>query len=106
MYGIYQLAKMELLHGNDSRAEQLLQRVSAVMPEYPQLYFDMGQIESNRGKEGTSVFYLGKYNLYLGRIKIAKQYLTRASKDTGVAEKLRAEARALIDKLKDLEKGI
>lgn len=106
MYGIYQLAKMELLHGNDSRAEQLLQRVAAVMPEYPQLYFDMGQIESNRGKEGTSVFYLGKYNLYLGRIKIAKQYLTRASKDTGVAEKLRAEARALIDKLKDLEKGI
>jgi len=106
MYGVYQLAKMELMRGNNPRAEQLLQRVATVMPEYPQLYFDLGQIESNRGREGVSVFYLGKYNLYQGKIKIAKQYLNRASKDTSVPEKLRAEARGLVEKLKDLEKGI
>lgn len=106
MYGVYQLAKMELMRGNNPRAEQLLQRVVAVMPEYPQLYFDLGRIESNRGREGVSVFYLGKYNLYLGRIKIAKQYLNRASKDTSVPEKLRAEARATVEKIKELEKGI
>jgi len=106
MYGVYQLAKMELMRGNNPRAEQLLQRVATVMPEYPQLYFDLGQIESNRGREGVSVFYLGKYNLYQGKIKIAQQYLNRASKDTSVPEKLRSEARALVEKLKDLEKGI
>jgi beta-barrel assembly-enhancing protease len=105
MYGVYQLAKMELMRGNNPRAEQLLQRVATVMPEYPQLYFDLGQIESNRGREGVSVFYLGKYNLYLGRIKIAKQYLNRASKDTSVPEKMRAEAKATVEKLKELEKG-
>jgi beta-barrel assembly-enhancing protease len=97
---------MELMRGNNPRAEQLLQRVAMVMPEYPQLYFDLGQIEANRGREGVSVFYLGKYNLYQGKIKIAKQYLSRASKDTSVPETLRAEARALVEKLKDLEKGI
>jgi predicted Zn-dependent protease len=106
MYGVYQLARMELMRGNAARAEQLLQRVAVVMPEYPQLYFDLGQIESSRGREGASIFYLGKYNLYQGKIKLAKQYLGRASKDTTVPEKMRAEARGLVDKLKDLEKGI
>lgn len=106
MYGVYQLAKLELSRGNGPRAEQLLQRVMMVMPEYPQLYFDMGQIEADRGKEGSSIYYLGKYNLYLGRIKLAKQYLTRASKDKNVPEKQRYDAKSILDKLKDLEKGI
>ena len=106
MYGVYHLAKMELMRGKSVRAEQLLQKVAAVMPEYPQIYFDLGQIEADRGKEGTSTFYLAKYNLYLGRMKIAKQYLTRSSKDMSVPEKYRAEAKVILEKLKELEKGI
>ena len=106
MYGVYQLAKMELMRGKGVRAEQLLQRVAMAMPEYPQLYFDLGRIEADRGKEGTSIFYLAKYNLYLGRMKIAKQYLTRSAKDTTVPEKFRAEAKGILEKLKELEKGI
>jgi len=106
MYGVYQLARMEMMRGNNQRAEQLLQRVAIVMPEYPQLYFDLGQIESNRGRAGVSSFYLAKYHLYRGKIKIAKQYLTRAAKDTTVPEKLRAEAKAIVEKLKELEKEI
>jgi len=106
MYGVYQLAKLELSRGNAAKAEQLLQRVATVMPEYPQIYFDRGQIEADRGKEGNSIFYLGKYNLYLGRLKLAKQYLTRASKDKEVPEKLRYEAKTILDNLKELEKGI
>jgi predicted Zn-dependent protease len=106
MYGVYQLAKLELMRGNGAKAEQLLQRVMTVMPEYPQLYYDMGQIEADRGKEGSSIYYLGKYNLYLGREKLAKQYLTRASKDKSVPEKQRYDAKNILDKLKDLEKGI
>jgi predicted Zn-dependent protease len=106
MYGVYHLAKIELMSGNNVRAEQLLKRVAAVMPEYPQLYFDLGQIESNRGREGVSVFYLGKYDLYRGKIKTAKQYLTRAAKDTSVPETMRSEAKATVEKLKELEKEI
>lgn len=105
-YGLYQLARIESMRGNTSRAEQLLQRLSASMPEYPQLYFELGRLEANRGREGMAGFYLSKYNLYLGKEKLAKQYLRRASKDTTIPEKYRSEARALLDKLKDLEKGI
>ena len=46
MYGVYQLAKMELMQGKSTRAEQLLQKVAVVMPEYLQLYFDLGRIEA------------------------------------------------------------
>ena len=106
MYGVYQLAKLEIMKGKGVRAEQLLQRVAAVMPEYPQLYFDLGRIEADRGKEGMSLFYLAKYNLYLGRMKIAKRYLNRSAKDTSVPEKFRAEAKGILEKLKELEKGI
>ncbi len=105
MYGLYQLAKLESMQGNVGRAEQLLKRFASVMPEYPPLYFELGRIAANRSQEGMAGFYLSKYNLYLGREKLAKQYLTRASKDTTIQEKYRNEAKALLDKLKELEKG-
>jgi len=105
IYGVYQLGKVALMGGDASRAEQLLQRVATAMPEYPQVYFDLGQLEANSGRDGVSGFYLGKYNLYRGKMQFAKQYLTRASKDTKVPEKMRTEAKAIIEKLKQLEKG-
>ena len=105
VYGAYQLGKIEMMSGNNSRAEQMLQRVARAMPENPQVYFDLGRLAANRGKEGVSGFYLGKYNLYLGKIKMARQYLVRASRDTAVPDKLRAEAKAILNKLKELEKG-
>lgn len=106
MYGLYQLAKIELMFGNNRKAEQLLQQVAAVMPTYPQVYFDLGQVESNQGREGVSVFYLGKYDLYRGKIKSAKQHLTRAAKDTSVPEAMRSEAKTTVERLKELEKEI
>lgn len=106
MYGVYELAKLELQQGNNAKAEQLLNAVVKVMPEFPQLYFDLGKIEADRKREGASIFYLGKYNLFRGREKMAKQYLTQASKNTTVPESMRSEAKAILAKLKDLEKGI
>ena len=104
LYGAYQLGRIELMSGNSSRAEQLFQQVVGALPEYPQVYFDMGQLEANRGRDGVSGMYLGKYNLFRGKIKIARQYLIRASKDKSVPEKMRAEAKAILEKLKALEK--
>ena len=106
MYGAYQLATVELQRGNNPRAEQLLNRVVQVMPEYPKVYFDLGRIEADRKREGASIFYLGKYNLYQGKEKLAKQYLTRASRDKRVPDAMRTEAKAILDKLKDIEKGL
>lgn len=106
MYGTSLLARVELEQGNNGQAEQLLRKLQVAMPEYPQLYFDLGRIEANRGQEGASIFYLGKYNLYRGRDKLARQYLTRASKDTTVPEKLRNEAKVILARLTEIEKGM
>lgn len=105
MYATSLLIRVELQQGNTDRAEQLLRKLQAALPEYPQLYFDLGQVEANRGHEGASLFYLGKYNLYRGRDKIARQYLSRSSKDTSVPEKLRNEAKVILDKLEEFDKG-
>ena len=105
MYATSLLIRVELQQGNTDRAEQLLRKLQAALPEYPQLYFDLGRVEANRGHEGSSLFYLGKYNLYRGRDKIARQYLSRSSKDTSVPEKLRNEAKVILDKLEEFDKG-
>ncbi|MBP7518572.1 MAG: hypothetical protein KA768_12130, partial [Desulfobulbus sp.] len=105
MYATSLPIRVELQQGNTDRAEQLLRKLQAALPEYPQLYFDLGQVEANRGHEGASLFYLGKYNLYRGRDKIARQYLSRSSKDTSVPEKLRNEAKVILDKLEEFDKG-
>lgn len=105
MYGVYQLARVEQMRGNLVRAEQLLQEMTLVMPEYAQLYFDLGRIEADRGRMSVSHFYLGKYNLYLGREKVAEQYMLRASKDESVPEKLRSEAQGILERLKELGAG-
>ncbi|MBM9536532.1 beta-barrel assembly-enhancing protease [Desulfobulbus alkaliphilus] len=105
MYGVYHLARVEQMRGNLIRAEQLLQEMTRVMPEYAQLYFDLGRIEADRGRMSVSHFYLGKYNFYLGREKVAEQYMLRASKDESVPEKLRAEALDILEKLKELSGG-
>ncbi|MCL2459376.1 MAG: M48 family metalloprotease [Desulfobulbus sp.] len=104
VYGAYQLGKIEMMSGNNLRAEQMLARVAMAMPEYPQVYYDLGRLAANSGKERVSGFYLGKYNLYRGKMQMAKQYLLRASKDTGIPDKMRTEAKAILEKLKALEK--
>ncbi|MCI5221921.1 MAG: hypothetical protein D3924_04435 [Candidatus Electrothrix sp. AR4] len=60
-------------------------------------------MKSQQGEAGTSNFYLAKYYLYEGRIKYAKQYLRRAEKDSSVPLALQEEARAVLDRLKELE---
>lgn len=105
MYGVYQLAGVEQMRGNLLRAEQLFREVAMVMPQYAQLYFDLGKIEADRGRTNVSHFYLGKYNLYLGREKVAQQYMIRASKDESMPEIMRSEALDILEKLKELGSG-
>ncbi len=103
-YGMYQLSKAEYKLGNLEIAAALLQELSRAMPEYARLYYDLGKIRSDQGKQSLSRFYLGKYYLYYGRVKTAEQYFEEASKDKDLSEKQRDEARQILDKLKELEK--
>ena len=104
LYGLFQLARVEAATGNTGRAETLLQQVAQAMPEYPQVYFELGQIETNRGAPGIGVFYLGKYYLYQGREELAEQNLKRARRDTSVPDTMREEAKAILAELEHIKK--
>jgi len=59
------------------------------MAEYTELYFELGRIASDQKKTGLSSYYLGKYYLYEGRLKLAEVNLKKAVGDHA-AEDLQA----------------
>lgn len=79
-YAAFSLAEAYLNEGNLQRAEQLFLQVSHSMEEYSKVYYELGKIASMEKKKGNTVFYLGKYNLYEGELKLAKMNFKAAKK--------------------------
>ncbi|WP_319547693.1 M48 family metalloprotease [Desulfogranum marinum] len=104
MYGVNQLALVEYKLGNLKKAEQLFARVAKDLPQNAEIYYELGRLSADKGEQGVSRFYLGKYYLFKGRVKTARQYLESVSKEKELPEKLQNEALEILDKLKKLEK--
>jgi predicted Zn-dependent protease len=103
MYAAFLLAGAVEKKGDIAEAERLYKEIAKAMPEYSKLYYELGRLKANQGKQGISNFYLAKYYLYEGRIKYAKQYLRRAAKDKRLPAAMQNEAQAILDRLKKLE---
>jgi len=106
MYAVFQLARAVTQKGNTGEAEKLYHEVARVMPEYSTLYYEIGRLKANQGKQGISNFYLAKYYLYEGKIRYAKQYLHRAATDRTVPPAMQDEARTILARLKQLEESM
>ena len=105
MYGLFQLARVEAAQGETQQAKRRFFAVARALPEYPQVWFELGQLEAARGEEGRGVFYLGKHYLYQGQEKLAEQNLKRASLDKSVPDSMRSEAREILANLEKIRKG-
>ncbi|MCI5164970.1 MAG: hypothetical protein D3903_02505 [Candidatus Electrothrix sp. GM3_4] len=103
MYGAFKYAEVMAMKGQLEAAEKLYLEVAKNIPEYSQVYYELARVKSGQGESGASSFYLAKYYLYEGRIKYAKQYLSRAEKDPHVPAPLQEEAKAILKRLKELE---
>jgi len=103
MYAAFQLARAVEKKGSIAEAEKLFHEVAKAMPEYSTLYYEVGRLEANQGKQGISNFYLAKYYLYEGKIQFARQYLRRAVTDPTVPPAMQEEAKAMLARLKQLE---
>ena len=103
MYAVFELARVRSRQKDWKRAQQLLDKVGRVMPDYSQLYYEYGRLKAGQGKTGESNFYLGKYYLYEGKIKQAKEYLGRSAKDTSLPASIRNEATSILKRLEKLE---
>ena len=102
MYATVTLAKLLYATGQTSEAEKYFQTVSYQLPEYPQVYFELGQIASDYKQGGNSSYYLGKYYLYKGRLKQAEQHFKKALRSDSLSEKMKGETGELLKTIKRL----
>ena len=105
LYGLFQLARVEAALGEAQQARRRFFALSRVLPEYPQVWFELGRLEAAHGKEGRGIFYLGKYYLYQGQEKLAEQNLKRTSLDKSLPDSMRSEARDILANLEKIRKG-
>ena len=104
MWAAFQLARIYLELGNIDQAERYLLEVEEVMPFYSKVYFELGRLRAAKGDNGTASYYLGKYYLYEGRLKLAKQSLQVALNDPGLAGELRQEGIKMQETIEKLQK--
>lgn len=104
MYATFTLAKLLYRTGKIDEAEKYFQTVQYELPEYPAVYFELGQIASDRKQAGKSSCFLGKYYLFLGKLDQAEQHLKLAITRNSLPEKLKAECKELLEKIERLKK--
>ncbi len=103
LYAAFTLAKLLNRTGKSSEAEQYFQTVSYHIPEYSQVYFELGQIAAENKQSGLAALYLGKFDLYGGKMKLAEQSLRNALRDKTLSEKNKTEVRLLLKKIELLK---
>jgi len=104
MYSTFTLARIYLGQQDLNRAQRYLSLVAAEMSEYPKVYFELGKLKSLQKKRGDSQYYLGKYNMFEGRLKLAKENFEKAKELKDTSEKFKKEAETmleLIEKVKE-----
>jgi len=107
MYATLNLAKVLLRQKNLDAAERQFRTLLLHFPEYPAAYFSLGQIAAARGRQGEAFLMAGKYHLYQGKFKPARENFRMAAKepDSGAAvKKEAATALALLDRLEGKER--
>ncbi len=104
-YAAFHLARALERSGDAAGAERLHLETAKTLPDYPQIYYELGRLKSRQGQPAASNFYLAKHYLYKGRIGYAKQYLQRAAKEQNLSAALREEARLILERLKQLEEA-
>ncbi len=103
MFATFTLAKLLYRTGRINEAEKYFQTVRYELPEYPTVYFELGQIASDQKLTGNSSFYLGKYNLYEGELKQAQHNFKNALRSGTLPDKMKEESKELLKKIKKLE---
>ena len=104
MYATFLLAKLLYRTGRPTEAQKYFEAVSYQLPEYAQVYFELGQIAANTGKRGESSYYLGKFNLFQGKLKFAEESLRNALGDPALPDRMKIESKVLLKKIVLLRK--
>lgn len=103
MYAIYTLGLLLQRTGRLGEAIQQFKRVEGAIPQYADVYFALGQIYARQNMGGLAQLYLGKFNLYSGKLELARHNFLAVTRDTSVNEKDKLEAKTLLQRIKKLK---
>lgn len=104
LYATFYMGKTLYKLGRLDEAREFFTTVSYSQPEYSKVYFELGQIAADQQKYGESSFFLGKYNLFEGRIKRAVSSLKKSVGSKQLPEKMLVEAKSLLGKIDKMKK--
>jgi len=105
LWAVFQIAMAQAALGNIKEAETNFFTVARETPEYSKVYYELGKLRSDQGKKSEASYYLGKYYLYEGHIKLARKNFRLALKDRSLAPKISEDAELMLDTIKRLEDG-
>lgn len=105
MYAALYLGKTYQALGQLDKAESYYKTVSYSMPEYSSVYFELGKTASIKNESGASSFYLGKYYLYEGKLKLAEFSLKNALEDKTISKEQQNECERLLETVQRLKDG-
>ena len=104
MYAAFHLAGVLEKTGELERAEYLLREVVERMPEFSSAFFNLGRILSHRGKKAEARFFLGKYNLYEGKLDLAQANFKEVIGAPQIDTAIRAESETMLELIERLKK--
>ncbi|MCB2214636.1 M48 family metallopeptidase [Desulfofustis glycolicus] len=105
MYTAFHLAGVLEKIGELERAEYLLREVVARMPEFSSAFFDLGRILSHQGKKAEARFFLGKFNLYEGKLDLAQANFKEVIGAPQADPAIQRESEAMLELIERLKKG-
>lgn len=104
LYAVYTLGLLLQRTGRLDDAIKQFKIIERELPQYANVYFSLGQIYSNQSKGGLAQLYLGKYNLYEGKLELARHNFISATRDKSLTETEKEDAKNLLEVIKRLKK--
>ncbi|WP_041278031.1 beta-barrel assembly-enhancing protease [Desulfotalea psychrophila] len=103
LFAIFNLGRLMARRGDITQAEKYYKSVLSAMPEYDKAYYELGRLASSQKKKGMATYYLGKYNLYRGRLRLARFNFNQTIKNAKTTKKIKEESEKALELLDRLQ---
>ncbi|OQX17662.1 MAG: hypothetical protein BWK76_09990 [Desulfobulbaceae bacterium A2] len=100
----WHLARAWRRAGEGRLAEPLYRDILARQPDLAPVYYELSELQSSRKQLAASTLNLGKYHLYSGKPKLARQHFEKVPGQSDVTTAEKEEAAGLLARLTELEK--
>ncbi len=102
-YNTFYLGMALQKKGDTKRALELYNQLTGVIPDYPNLYYQIAEIAAGYDDKSEGHFYLGKYYFYLGDFKNAAFQINKARETLAATSRMYQETEVILKKIEDVK---